>query len=317
MNWMSETRKALSTALSRVILPEILLPSLIIGGGANVFPTLMVLGRLGPAMRSPAQARESAGEMLLMLLFTVLVLPAVSSGLYAVSRAVVMYGRAGWKDFWSGLGTYWWRIVGLFSLMTLAVILVFVALGFDRGSFLFDAIPTPDRLFAVTAGSLVLLLVYVAARYFLTPVLPAMVIEQVPALKSIELGFRFAWRNASVVAPVVGVDLVGTWLLGRIESATAETIGYEYGLTFGAVFPYVAMALVSVLVSAFFRLLHLGIYYDRLPPPVVVTGPSPDGESTSETEEGPESPPAPESPPERPDPQEPSSLPEPPGPQQG
>ena len=62
MNWVSETQKALSKALARVILPEILLPALLVDGGFGALALLLairVVGRL--PLRLPKQEISRGG----------------------------------------------------------------------------------------------------------------------------------------------------------------------------------------------------------------------------------------------------------------
>ena len=65
--------------------------------------------------------------------------------------------------------------------------------------------------------SLVLLGLYFVARYFVTPVIPAMVIEQTSAVESIGLGFRFAWKNLVHCGSAVAIDAAVAWVVQRIR----------------------------------------------------------------------------------------------------
>lgn len=275
MNWVSETQKALSKALARVILPEILLPALLVDGGFGALALLLAIRVVGRLPASPAQARDFAGGGLLIALIAIIAVPAIASGLYSVTRAVVVYGRGRWSDFWSGLGTYWWRLVGLSLLATLALTAVGIAVGFGMISNSFGQIPRLEDFLYMRTTSLVLLGLYFVARYFVTPVIPAMVIEQTSAVESIGLGFRFAWKNPSIVAPAVAIDAAVAWVVQRIRPPLDAAM-FGQGLGAGVVFVVLMMVAISAVVSAFFKLLHLGIYHDNVLVPVAVTDASVD-----------------------------------------
>ncbi|HHY44861.1 MAG TPA: hypothetical protein GX512_04030 [Firmicutes bacterium] len=266
-------KKAFSKALSRVVLPEILLPSLLLDGGYRVLGAIVGASISRRYLEASVPRSALAGEALLVALFVVLAGPAIVSGMYAVSRVVVMQGRGKLSDFWSGLGTYWWRLVGLGLLASLAMTVVVLGLGLGTGTYSFDQIPPMEMLLKLQAGAVIFIAVYVFARYLMAPVIPAMVIEQVPAMKSIELGAKFAWRNPGILVPAVAADLAVSWVLQQVNSATTKVLDYQFALTVGRLLPNLMVTLLIAVVSAFFRLLYLGIYYDNLPLPVGVITP--------------------------------------------
>lgn len=261
MDWFSQVKREFAKAAARMALPGVWVPAVTVYGGLNAFTGLFMYNvAKGASASTDPQARIDG--LVLVSLISLLATPAVVSGMWSVSREAVLRGRAGWKDFWSGLATYYWRLVGLallaglaVSVIALAFIRPFVRGGFDIGRRPWD-FPAP------------LLLVYLVGQYFATPVMPAVVIEQKRAIESIGLGVRFAFRNASILVPAAVVDLAVGRILQRVESAAAEplTLGYYFGqerlIALGAVF--VLLTLVSALVSAFFRLLYLGIYHSRV-----------------------------------------------------
>lgn len=289
---MTEVRKAFSKALSRLTLPEILLPSLVIDGLHGALGAVLAINVSRKVLESPVPRGEVAGEMVLVALFGLLLAPAILSGLYSVSRAVVVNGRGKWSDFRSGLWTYWWRLVGLALLGSLAVTIGALILGVKGADMGFGQLPDFNELMRFDTTYPLFVVLYLVGRYLVSPVVPAMVIEQTPAVKAIELGTKFAARNASSMVPAVALDLVVAWVLQWADDVTGNLLDVHFGFQFGRFLPNLAVLLLMALVSAFFRLLYLGIYYDNLPnhPLPLFIPDSPVGAGLSEDAVSPEAP---------------------------
>ena len=106
---MTEVRKAFSKALSRVTLPEILLPSLVIDGLHGALGAVLAINVSRKVLESPVPRGEVAGKWCCHL-FGLLLAPAIWRAL-PVSRAVVVNGRGKWSDFGRDCGPTgggWW-----------------------------------------------------------------------------------------------------------------------------------------------------------------------------------------------------------------
>lgn len=279
MDWWSEVKAQFRKAASRTLLPAVWLPGVLVGGGlgmALMLVSFSLISRAGDLGR----VADSGGAVALVFL-SLLAFPAVQSGLWAVSKAVVAEGEAEWSDFWSGAGTYYWRLAGLFLLIAVAAMILGPSLARTVSSRLY-----PGGSLDGAATPFVLL--YIVSRYFAATVVPAMVWDQLGVFAAVGRGFSFAWFNVPALAPAVAVDLVGNWIFQKIDlTSPAVASAQTLQLDAGVVVLYGVSVLVTSFVSCFFRLLYLGIYESRqssevippVPPPGSPVGPSAEWDS--------------------------------------
>lgn len=254
MDWSSEMRTVVSKAAARAAYPAVWGPAVIVSGGASAIMSLGML-RIASTL-TPSDIPSASGGLAFVGLLSFFALPAIMSGLWTVTRAAVVEGEADWSDFWSGMGVFYWRIVGLMLLSGLAMSAAILILRipspgqYRQGHFLYSA-PAP------------LMLLYLVGQYFATSVIPAMVIEEEGALRSVGLGIAFGWRNPSILVPAVALDAAFSWVAQRAEALLMGLSPGGVALHPGKVAGYVAIALVGAAVAAFFRVLYMEIYKSR------------------------------------------------------
>ena len=277
MDWWSEVKAQFRKAASRTLLPAVWLPGVLVGGGlgmALMLVSFSLISRAGDLGR----VADSGGAVALVFL-SLLAFPAVQSGLWAVSKAVVAEGEAEWSDFWSAQVP----IIGARGPLPVDTVAAMIL-----GPAWLELCP-PDFIQGSLDGAATpFVLLYIVSRYFAATVVPAMVWDQLGVFAAVGRGFSFAWFNVPALAPAVAVDLVGNWIFQKIDlTSPAVASAQTLQLDAGVVVLYGVSVLVTSFVSCFFRLLYLGIYESRqssevippVPPPGSSLGPSAEWDS--------------------------------------
>lgn len=175
-------------------------------------------GRQGPAIA-------------LVALVLAFLAPAGVSGLASLARASLDRQEGDWRDFHSGLGTYYGKALGAYLLFALAVALC------GKGFF---------RWTAELVGA-----------YFFAPWIAAAVFEGTGIVASISIGAKFAWRNPGLLIPAYLLHEAGKFLVQAVTSRSAFTVdpslslslkeGWFFGAALGgAAYGYLYMAFLLV-----------------------------------------------------------------------
>lgn len=148
--------------------------------GPELLVTLGAAGLMALVMRfllfgsDPVNISLVGGVAFLVTVPSLLIAPGFLSGLLTANREVSQKGRATWADFFAGLGTYYWRVVGGAIILGLVAGILGGLLGVPRretclfqiaeGSSLFMAIlhsqATPGLLLAAVVDYFLIIAVF-------------------------------------------------------------------------------------------------------------------------------------------------------------
>jgi len=251
---MAQFKALLYDTYRRMWFPVVWLPSVVLSIAPSVFTVYM-------ANRGPLMDPGSLGWP---VLFFVVSIPAIISGSAWAIKTLLERDLAGWTDFWQGLGKYYWRLVGAALLLVLCAfaalwpILKALSMAIEPYELM-----DPQNLFSTAFWGigLVIFIVMLIARYFLSMWLASLAMEDTGILRAVRLSASFAWNNPKSLIPAFTFDVVTNLLLQQAGKATLNTpyLGYtipELPLVF-------IVAAVSGIGQAYVRLMYFNLYRGR------------------------------------------------------
>ena len=211
MEWAGEFQSAFQLSVRRMTKPRVFMPAVLIIGLAQGFGLGVSGAALGLMQQEAGLERLSAYGGLFWLLGMGLLAcgPAAVSGFMCLAERATEDAEQGWRDFWGGVGKYYWRVVGVYLLVAAAAIVFgLTALG---GYSSWAAGQAPKTSFFWQAVSL-------AVEYLFTAWTAVMAIDGANSIASLGGAVRFAWAKPAFLAPAFLLQKASEWAVDRVSS---------------------------------------------------------------------------------------------------
>ncbi len=261
MERLREFREAFDFSLRKIRRPVMYLPAVIAFALPQVFG-IGVLGNMSGLVRDGSTealqqwSSQYGGLYMLVTFALVLGLPAVVSGMAALAKAGAEREHPDLTDFWGGMGTYYWRVVGAYVLVSLGSAAISALVGGYRGGTAGGILGEGFPAWAVN----------MVGAYFFTPWIAAAAVDGVSTVEAISRGIKFAWNNPYLLIP-------GFVLQNALEGLTemllgpAVFTGTSVNLTSGWAYKAFFNGAASGFYYAFFLVMYMRMYRMKSAPP--------------------------------------------------
>lgn len=182
-------------------------------------------------LRSVTQDPSGAGLLFLVVIVGAVAGIAAASGEMGLFRNAVRGEPVDWSAFAGSLGTYFWRIAGIYVLVFLASLAVSIPLGFSAASGVTSgSLPLPGSSADISAltglvkavpVAAVILVAQVAGRFLMTYWGPAVALGGRTVFAGIAESARFAVRELGFTLAALVASAIAGWIVSLVADAIA------------------------------------------------------------------------------------------------